>query len=187
MFSRVRIIAAAMMAMVAAFATSAVQASFYTELATVNINGTSPVTLPPIPNVGIIDTASGRVFTNSTGINPDGSVDVRSVGVLIFSGVTQSGGNTINGLQGPGADLPRIAVAFALDGHTIAGPGGAPTVQFTSGGAGFWQASPTFNRDDPTQWFNDFKAPIWTSAIAAQTNIFIGNGDTVGGFSPGSL
>jgi hypothetical protein len=109
------------------------------------------------------------------------------VGVLIISGIKTgpSGGQTFSGIVDPAAPTHSLVVAFALDGHTI-GPG-APTVQFTSGGAGVWQAPTVINTDDASTWFSNFANPIYQTVLSSPTDIFIGNGDTLGGHNPGDL
>jgi hypothetical protein len=110
---------------------------------------------------------------------------VRAVGIIVISGLNTASGGTFSGITGPGAAGTGLVVAFALDGHTIAP--GSPTVQFTSGGSAFWTEAANFTRDDPTKWFANFNNPIYATALAAPTDIFIGNGDTLGGHAVGSL
>ncbi len=166
------------------------QAGFYTEQATVDVHTSSPTTLPPITTVIQAVNGSGRTFTNTYGsavIDGSTSALVRSVGVLVINDVDLKNSAVDSGVLGPGVGTQRLVVAFALDGHTIVTASGAPTVEFTSGGAGIWQAPNVFIKDDATQWFNNFTQPVYQTQIAPQTNVFVGNGDTLGGLSPGSL
>lgn len=183
-------VALALTAIAIAMPVSGANAGFYTEQATVDAHTTAPVTAPPIGNVIQIVTGSGRTFTNTYGstlINGSPSALVRSAGVLVINDLDLKGGAADSGTLGPGVGTQRLVVAFALDGHTVSLANGAPTALFTSGGVGVWQAPNIFNKDDATQWFNDFKQPIWEGKIASQTNVYVGNGDTLGGLSPGSL
>ncbi len=100
---------------------------------------------------------------------------------------TSTGGVVDSAVNGPGTGSQRLVIAFALDGHTVVSPSGVPTVDFTSGGLGIWQAPTDFNKDDPTQWFNNFSQPLDVLSLATPTDIYVGNGDTLGGNSPGTL
>ena len=181
-----RVPIAGLVAAMAVGLASPVQAEFFTQQSTVNVQALLPsVTGAPIAGTTLIDSGTGRTFTNTYGVDASGDALVRAVGVIVVSGINTALGGTFSGITGPGAGGTGLVVAFALDGHTIAP--NSQTVQFTSGGAGFWQQAGNFTRDDPTKWFANFANNIYSSALTSPKNIFIGNGDTLGGHAVGSL
>jgi hypothetical protein len=109
------------------------------------------------------------------------------VGVIVMNDVKTgpNGGHTFNGITDPASPGHSLVVAFALDGHTIAAAN--PTVLFTSGGAGVWQAPLNLNTDDASTWFSNLNSPIYQVGLAKPTDIFVGNGDTLGGLNPGDM
>lgn len=189
MFSRVLTTAVAMVAMAFGLA-SPVLADFFTEQATVNASAqfySSPA--PPITQSILLDTGGGQVFSNTYGVDASGDALVRSVGVIVLNNINTAGNGTASGVFGPGATHTQLIVAFAVDGHTT-GPG-SPTLQFTSGGAGIWNAATNFTSADASKWFtnpnNLAGTEIWGSTLAPPTNVLVGNGDNFGGTSPGGL
>ncbi len=165
---------------------SPVQAAFFTEQSTVQVQSLVPPAGPISPAI-LIETGAGRTFTNTYGLDRSGDALVRSVGVIVINDVKTgpNGGQTFSAIVDPAAPTHALVVAFALDGHTT-GPG-SPTVQFTSGGAGVWQAPTNLNTDDASTWFSNFSNPIYQTVLSTPQDIFIGNGDTLGGHNPGDL
>src|SRR5438445_6129359 len=154
-------IVGAMVALGAASSATA-QASFFTELATVDMGVINPLGAPaasPTLHVADIIQGNGQVFTNTYGIDfATGGAFVRIVGVTLITATSDNFGVQSGGtLGGPGLGTQELIVAFALDGHTTAA---APNVAtFTSGGFGVWQSQipagvlpGTFNPKDPTTW-----------------------------------
>jgi len=166
---------------VAAAFTQVARADFYTEQANIDAAGATPSNPAPLENVITVFQANGRLATNTYAVSGSGVASVRTVGMALITSVEPF----TSGITGPGDATTNLVVAFAIDGHTLT----SEIAQFTSGGFAIYTTDgSTFLRDDPSTWFTLGQAPIYEGTLAAQADIFIGNGDAVGaGSNPGDF
>jgi hypothetical protein len=172
-------------AVVGLMAATPAQADFYTSKSTIDVNGETPggtpVGPPVINGIQVVE-GGGRLFTNSYAVTVDGVVLVRTVGAVLIDQIIRDPGSNVNDVEGPGSSTTTLLVAFAIDGHTIS----ATEALFTSGGFGIWIAG-EFDSDDPTTWFDDFSNPLYKAVLVDGQDIIVGDGDTLGGNSPGDV
>lgn len=179
LFNFKTILTGVVLAVVGAFVSTPAHATFFTELATMDIASTipKPVGTPaPISNISQINQSPGETFTNTYGINfGTGGVNVRTVGIAVIDSVLSPNKNNLSGV---GNQDVSLAVVFALNGATSAG---APTtVTFNEGGFAVFKLpsndAGTFVPSDPTTWGVNLANPVIIGQLALPTDVTKGTG-----------